>query len=355
MRILVFDVPAASGGALSILTEFHKEVCTHKSKNIEWIFVLSTPILEESDNVKVLNYSWVKRSWFHRLFFDKFFSRKIIRKYKPDKIFSLQNIVFPTDIKQILYLHQAIPFSDYKIKLIEDKKLWFYQNVISRFIFKSINKADNVIVQTEWFKKACVNKTGISEDKVSIVKPCIENDNIYQNNKSKEFYKFFYPASLSFYKNHEVIVEASRILKGKTNLNFEILFTLDEKEFQLKKHLYETYKNYNLPIVFLGTLPHLEILKMYSRTILIFPSFIETFGLPLQEAKDSGTIVLAADEPYAKEILKEYSNAYFFDKSDADKLATYMYKVLIGELISNVNIREEIIKKDSLVEKVINL
>ena len=58
-----------------------------------------------------------------------------------------------------------------------------------------------------------------------------------------------------------------------------------------------------------------------SARTLIFPSFIETFGLPLLEARESGAPVLAADTPFAREILANYEKAEFFPYDNPEILA----------------------------------
>ena len=65
MRIMVFDVPAESGGALTILKQYYDRAINDKDN--QWLFVISTPYLNETENVKVLRYPWIKKSWFHRL------------------------------------------------------------------------------------------------------------------------------------------------------------------------------------------------------------------------------------------------------------------------------------------------
>ena len=68
------------------------------------------------------------------------------------------------------------------------------------------------------------------------------------------------------------------------------------------------------------------------KTILIFPSVIETFGLPLQEAKEAKAIIFAADLPYAHEILYDYPNAYFFNPNNAGELATLIKNSILGKI-----------------------
>jgi len=63
-----------------------------------------------------------------------------------------------------------------------------------------------------------------------------------------------------------------------------------------------------------GTRPYAELLAYYkSATALLFPSVLESFGLPLIEAAAFGTPVFAADLPYAHEVLDGYGNVSFAD------------------------------------------
>lgn len=73
-------------------------------------------------------------------------------------------------------------------------------------------------------------------------------------------------------------------------------------------------------------------MKKYESDVLIFPSYIESFGLPLIEAAVSGDIILAADTIFARELLKNYNNAYFFKYNDADSLSELMKKIINHEI-----------------------
>ena len=115
MNIMVFDVPAESGGALSVLNDFYNEAKLFKDKSINWIFVVSKPDLEETANIKVVKFPWTKKSKVSRLYFDNFVASKLIREHNVDKVFSLQNVTIPhTNVMQVLYVHNAIPFSNFK-------------------------------------------------------------------------------------------------------------------------------------------------------------------------------------------------------------------------------------------------
>ena len=92
-----------------------------------------------------------------RLFFDHIIAPKLIKDHDIDQVLSLQNIIIPhTSVFQSVFVHNALPFSEYRFRLKEDRLLWIYQNIIGKNIFKSIKKADRVIVQTNWMKNTII-------------------------------------------------------------------------------------------------------------------------------------------------------------------------------------------------------
>lgn len=329
MLIMIFDVPAESGGALTILNQYYDAAI--KDKKYEWIFVVSTPKLKEADNVRVLNYPWIKKSWFHRVYFDKFIAIKILDKYKVDKILSLQNVVVPkTKVKQTLYLHQSLPFVNKRYRINENFKFWLYQNVISKMVFKSILKADKVIVQTKWMRDAAVKKTNVSIDKFIIEQPkaVVNVKRYYQQNLINENL-FFYPASSAEYKNHSIIIEASRILKKDKIKNYKVILTLNGSENNNIKKLYKIILKEDLPIDLIGSIDLETVYDYYSRSTLIFPSFIETLGLPLLEAKIHYSPILASDCAFSHEILDGYEKVQFFNPFNPLELAELLKKNIL--------------------------
>ena len=341
MKVIVFDVPADTGGALTILKQYYEVAMNDKINT--WCFIISTPELLEADKVKVLRFPWVKKSWFHRLYFDKFVAHKIVKLYQADEVLSLQNVIVEgVTCKQTLYLHQSLPFVEKRYRITEDFKFWVYQNLISRIIFKSIRKADTVIVQTKWMKDVCVEKLRVAPEKFQVIQPNV-------NVKVKKSYKqenednklFFYPANGLVYKNHKIIVEAAMLLKLQKIVNFRIAFTIKGNENSNVKKLYGDVKRHTLPIDFIGQISLEEVYDYYSKSILIFPSYIETFGLPLLEAKMHGSPILASDCTFSHEILEGYEKVEFFDPFDSEDLSHKIVEILEQ---SDRNIREQTVE-----------
>ena len=92
MRILVYDVAAENGGAVTVLNWFygiHKE-----DKENQYVYLLGKHTLENTDNITVINVPEVK-TWLHRLWFDYIGVKKYLCDYKIEQILSLQNTDIP--------------------------------------------------------------------------------------------------------------------------------------------------------------------------------------------------------------------------------------------------------------------
>lgn len=123
MRIIINDIAASTGGAMSILKQFYQFI-KENDKHNEWIFLLGNKYLEETENIKILCFPKVKNNHIIKILFDCFYGKKIIEKYNPDVVVSLQNIItFGLKTRQIVYIHQSIPFqSEFKFSFVKKKK-----------------------------------------------------------------------------------------------------------------------------------------------------------------------------------------------------------------------------------------
>lgn len=323
MRIVVNDLAAEIGGALSVLKSFYNYVRNHDSEN-EYIFLLSGNYVEETDNVKVVIREDVKKSGFHKLKFDFFSGKKCINELKPDYVLSLQNIItFGVKCRQGVYVHQSIPFQkEKKFSLIKssERGTAVIQKFIGSIIKKSVKKADDVFVQKNWMKENVAEMCKVNRDKISVVPfetdiPYVKKATDYPNRK------FFYPATFEGnYKNHECIYQAIDTLQKDGYEDFEVVLTLPTNPEPKCKN-----------ITHCGLVEREKLFDYYRNSVILFPSYIETIGLPLLEAKAVNSLILAADCQYSKETLKGYKNAYYFNKFEPNELAELMKKVINRE------------------------
>ncbi len=328
--ILIYDVHASESGALAILDDLYIQIKDYPDKSIKWVFAISTPQYQNTNTIIVLRYPWVKKNWGYRLYFDYVTTRAILRKYSPDKVFSLQNKSISFYKKeQYVYLHLPFILTDHKFDIEKDgKKLWLYQNVLSKSIFSSLRKVDKTIVQTGWMKEALVKKAGVEADRIVLDTPDIAMNNIGVWEDIKENRKrFFYPATAFTYKNHMTMLQALNYAVEHGLHDYELFLTIREDESEYTKSLANYAKINGLNVVFNGSVPRNEVFDRYKSSVLLFPSYVESFGLPLLEARMTGSPIIAADCPFSREILGDYEKAYFFSEMDFVAMGKYIIKL----------------------------
>ncbi len=317
MKIAVLDIAASKTGALSILTDFYNYIRQNPDDN-EWIFITGVKdILGSAENIRVECREDVKSSSAARLRFDLFTGAEYIKSLGADVLFSLQNTLpRGTDgIRTVLYVHQPLGFQSVrKFSFFKgsERHMAVYQYLIAPMINSSVKRADSVIVQTEWMKDAVIKKTGVSPEKVRKILPDVPVIADRYCAGKWNCREFFYPAGNIPYKNHVLIKEAIEILNGQGYNDIKVHYTLDKN------------------------LSREEVFDMYNKCTLLFPSYIETFGLPMAEARQFGNPILASDMPFSHEVLEGYANAAFFDPFDANALASDMKMVLDGKMIPGV-------------------
>jgi len=319
MRIVVNDIAASTGGAMTVLRDFYHCVCENDHEN-QWIFLLADRYFEETDNVKIIPMSRIKKSGLRKFVFDHITGRRFIGNLKPDAVLSLQNIItYGVKAPQAVYIHQSIPFQDVKrfsfLKSTE-RKIAVIQHIIGRIIKRSAKKSDFVLVQTRWIKDAICRKCHISPDKIKVVLPAVCIGDV----KTTEFTAsaFFYPTANQINKDNPCLIEASALL-GREGIKHQVTMTLPaEKSIGSVRCI--------------GRIAYEQVLQYYSCSTLVFPSYIETFGYPLAEARQTGAIVLASDCPFSREVLDGYENAYYFDPFQPLQLKELMKQVATGQI-----------------------
>jgi len=323
MRIVVNDIAASVGGALTILESFHRYVRDCDQDN-EWVFLLGSDLLDDSPHIRSVVMPDVKSSWLRRLVFDLISGRRLIASLKPDAVFSLQNTyTYGVRCPQVVYVHQPLPFQqtkNFSLWRRQERPWAIYQHVIGAIIKQSIRHADHVFVQTEWMREAILEQVCIANDRVESVLPDLDDLSAYKFEGTLDAGAFFYPTASAPYKNNGCVYAACRLLLQRGVVGFTVTMTTDPPAPE---------PNVN-PI---GRVPRGQVLEMLSRTTLIFPSLMETYGLPLAEARALDALVLAADLPYAREVLDGYENAYYFDPTSPSQLAALMSRVITGSIV----------------------
>ena len=353
MRIVVNDIAASKTGALSILKDFYAYVREHDTEN-EWIFVIGGSYLQETPRIKVIIRDDVKSGWKRRLQFEFLTGSRFLESLRPDVVFSMQNTLTRGAIRrkdgsrvpQILYVHQPLGFQRMKrfsFLKSEEREYAVYQYLIGAMIDSSVKRADKVIVQTEWMKEAVAEKTHRNQEDIVKILPDVEDLSAYRMEGEFQKNEFFFPSGEILYKNHECILKAASILNEKGITDFKVRFTLKGLSDVTNRTYEDPFQN----VEWMGRISREEVFSFYRTGTLIFPSYIETFGIPLAEARQMNTLILASDCPFCHEVLDGYENAYYFHPFHEEELASLMEKVIRGQIGVKPSRKAETVQTDS--------
>lgn len=315
--ILINSTAATEGGALTVL----KQLLSNLPRHFQFIVFVSVdfselPILV---NVKYVNPN--AKPAFKRLYWDNFGLNKWcnVNLVKPDLIISMQNTGVKIDgnIKQIIYYHQPTPLFEYNWNPFKanERNLWFYKHIYPWFVKYYINRNTIFVTQFDWISKKLSKIINIPIERVFTINPSvtlIDTGKISLLELQGEL-KIFFPAANYIYKNHIEIINAVGYLKDCNKLG-DIKVYFSSVSIDDSSILYSLIRELGLEnyFIFLGYPSYEEILRYFkSCDIVVFPSYLETFGLPLVEAAKFGKKILAADLDYAREVLAGYDGVTY--------------------------------------------
>lgn len=311
-KIIVVNNPAArEGGALTILKNFLEKISSLNCNRKFYIFVSLKELKQyEKENIKIIILN--KQNFKERIIWDNYKFKNFLKKenIKSDICISLQNtgLNLEKNIPQILYYHQPLSLVNLKWNFFnrEERIYWQYEKIYPFFIKLHLKKVKKIIVQTNWVKESFSKKFNYKKGDIYIDLPKLNKIDVEKIGIiPREKYRIFYPAASYAYKNHEVIVEALKGLKEHEN-KIECIFTIDKGENLKVDHLIKNNKLENI-VKLIGKIPHRKVLEYYKNSdLLVFPSKLETLGLPLLEAQQFNLEILAIDYEYAREATKNY-------------------------------------------------
>jgi len=183
------------------------------------------------------------------------------------------------------------------------------------------------IVQTETMKQELQKKIK-SNARIEVMgfKTTRMLNSFEKNIKKPGTKNFIYIASGDLHKNHKNLIEAWKILASK-GIKCNLTLTIDECIYPIiTKYIYEEKKRYGLEIKNLGNIDAKELSLLYQASqVLIYPSFVESLGLPLLEASDYGLEILAAEVDYVRDIINPTQT---FDPGSAKSISRAIERCL---------------------------
>lgn len=232
-------------------------------------------------------------------------------------------------IRNIIYYHQSLPLYRFRFNPFKSggKSLFFYSYIYPLYVRLLMNSQTYVAVQTETVKDKFSKRYHFPLDRIGVYFPKVDRidaDNVGKYDFESDTFNFIYPSIGAVYKGHLTIVYAlERICTENQDIarRIQIHFTIPEND-NLDLYKYICQHGLKDNFVFHGSLPHEQVLSMMKASHgLLFPSMIETLGLPLFEAASLGVPVIANDLGYAREVLHGYQGVSFVKAHDYDAWA----------------------------------
>ena len=332
--IVLSGINLIEGGPLTVYEECIRCIEKYFLENYEIVaLVHNRELFSEFDSrIKFIEFMDSKKSYLKRFYYEYFYFKRLSKKLKPYLWFSLHDMT-PNVVadKRAVYCHNSIIFYDMKRKdMINEFKMFMFSRFY-KYIYKiNIKKNNFVVVQQDWIRKRFKKIFKIKN--VVVAHPNVVIDDSNNNYKNTKIVKnsFLYPSFPRIFKNFEVICKAVEILENKNIENFKVYLTIDGNENIYSKEIVEKYGRLKC-IEFIGLQTRENLMKYYSKIeTVIFPSKLETWGLPISEAKAFGKNIILADLEYAHETLGTYEKVMFFGPDDAEKLAEKM-EMLIND------------------------
>lgn len=346
--IVISAINFRSGGPLTILRDCLSELSRSElSKRYKIIALVHKRELADYPNIEYLEFPKSINSWLYRIYYEYFYFRKLSKQLRPYLWLSLHDMTPNVACeRQAVYMHN--PSIVNKIKPTDWKfdKAYILFACFYKFLYR-LNVKRNLycIVQQQWFRKVCAKQLNLSEKKFIVARPLIEISSPETPVLPERCKEFFFPSLPRPFKNFETLCEAACILENKGIKDFEVRITLSGEENSYSKWIYKQYSHCK-SIKFLGLLDKNQMKQNYEEAdCLVFPSRLETWGLPVSEFIPFGKPMIIADEPYAHETAQGALCVDYFDTNNAKILSDKMEKLIKGDYSALNPVPQEILEQ----------
>lgn len=340
-HLVVSAVNFSEGGPLTVLIESLDAAAATLGEDWQITALVHDKTLIRNQRVRTIAYPDSKKSWLNRLRLEWWGFRALSRELKPDLWVSLHDITPRVEARrQAVYCHNSAPF--YRPSLTEirfDPRLFVFSTLYMRLYALFIRRNYAVIVQPSWMREAFRRATG--HPNIVVAYPGTApapSDADPEERRAKPFersmperpLRLLYPSLPRVFKNMEVLCEAVRLLPAGVAGRIDLRLTLDGTENKWAAELVRRYANV-AGVRFIGRQDRAEMTAEYENCdAVLFPSRLETWGLPITEGKAFGKPLLVADLPYAREATGSYADVKFLPPDDPRAWADEFIKMEAG-------------------------
>lgn len=341
-RLVVSAVNICEGGALTILFECLNSAAKYLGQEWEIIALLHHEELINNPRIRIIVYPESKQSWHQRLLLEWYRFNKLSIALKPDLWLSLHDITpRVTSKRRVVYCHNSSPFYSLSWReALQDPKFLLF-NLFYKYLYQiNISRNYAVVVQQDWLRVFFAQIFHHSNIIVSY--PAFKQGTMQiGNNADSNKYIYLYPALPRVFKNIEVLCRAAAMLPVQLQSKIQIRLTIDGSENAYSRYIVKKFGGYTA-LRFIGCQNRDEMAKQYAECgTVLFPSKLETWGLPISEAKAFNRSLLVADLPYAHETVGSYDSVSFLPPNDIASWAKAIELITLGSWVHHGSIGTE--------------
>jgi len=309
--IVVSAVAFVEGGPLTILRE--AVAAARAFEDADFLFLVAeAEAWEPGPNVRFAGFPHARRSYARRLVTEYLRFPALSRELRPDAWLSLHDTTPPVRARrQAVYCQNPLPvwrptLTDLRLHPFEVVRSKLYGPVYRLFSRRN----DLVIAQLPWFARHVGRLMRAPDDRLLVVAPRpIAPDEaapgrsmIVEDRASLEC---VYPALPRVFKNAEEAIE----LCDQPGIALTLTMAGDENPYA--RHVRSRAEGRR--VRFVGRLSHPDTLATIADAdVVLMPSRLETFGLPIREAMEADRVLVVPVRPWTVEIASAYPRAYFY-------------------------------------------
>ena len=336
-KIVVSAVNIRKGGTLTILRQCLGYLSGEAAAGrMEVIALVHDRRLCDFPGIRYIEMPDTVGSWGRRLRAEYRDMLAISRQLQPiDLWLSLHDATPRVEARrQAVYCQTSFPFyrwqwrdwlMDWKIPVFAMMTRWVYR--------RGVHRNHWLIVQQQWLREGLSRMLGVPADRFIVAPPPrnIEKPAIEPRRFDRP--TFFYASTPDCHKNFETLLRAAALLESQLGADaFQVVLTVDGTENRYARWLKKRWGGLKT-VHFEGLMDRERLFATYAGSdCFLFPSAVETWGLPISEAMTYGKPMILSDLPYARETSAGSRQTAFFPCRDARALASLMAAFLRGDL-----------------------
>lgn len=322
-RVVVSAVNFTEGGPLTVLRDCLSAAATTLPEDWEIVALVHDTALIKEPRVRLIPFAQAKGSWLKRLALEWWGFARHFRDKPVDLWLSLHDVTPRVQARrQAVYCHNPSPFYDLPWQEARlEPKLWLFNRFYAYLYGTFIRRNRWVIVQQQWIRQAFNERFGPLPVVVAHPDVKLPANEVTPATSADATCVLLYPTLPRVFKNVETVLRAMQRLAASGQLGIELRVTLSGNENAYARWLHRRFQG-TPGVRFIGRQTPAQMAQQYQRaTAVLFPSKLETWGLPISEAKVWGKPLLAADLPYAHETVGSYERVAFLPATNIDAWA----------------------------------